>query len=146
MPGKYLRRMPVIAALCYAAAVIVAAGRGFREFAVLAIGYAGLFGATAIMAGCIVLVVLIMRHRVPTALSVVRQAGGKTWSDDRGSAVWVPFVCFVVTMAAYTLCKQRLLPGVGFAAGPYLATVDRAVLGRDAWQITHLLLSSPWAS
>jgi hypothetical protein len=39
-----------------------------------------------------------------------------------------------------------VLPNAGFALDAHLASVDRSIFGTDAWQLTHSLLPSPWAT
>ncbi len=60
------------------------------------------------------------------------------------TAACIPLMAAALTLSAYNVFKQFLLPNVGFWFGKSVAAADRAVLGRDAWQITHALFPYAW--
>lgn len=86
-------------------------------------------GVAALWAAC-----RIARFGLPTAIA---------WPVTRRFDRVVPLTTFAITMAAFTLFKQSMLPQAGFAFGQSIAVTEQAMLGRDAWQVTHALLRSP---
>jgi PAP2 superfamily len=64
-------------------------------------------------------------------------------------AAWIITAILIVgiTIPAFELFKQLVLPARGFPLDPILASIDRAFFfGHDAWEVTHALFGSVGAT
>jgi hypothetical protein len=78
--------------------------------------------------------------------AIVRQYFLTHWKANRFASALLPLLCCVPLIAAYNFFKQQYLPSAGFWFGPHIARAERAILGIDAWRITHALLPTLWAT
>jgi hypothetical protein len=146
-----LRAVPVGIVLVYVAIVLALCEPGMVAFGTLLITYTEAMAAVWLIVGlCALFVAMVPRHgegAPGSPWTIALDFFRSRWRQDRLSSVLTPFVCFVLLIPAYNTFKTLYLPSAGFWAGRYIARGDRALLGgRDAWQITHSMLSSPWAT
>jgi hypothetical protein len=95
------------------------------------------------------MVTMVRRQRAgsrQSAWSLVRAFLESRWRYDRFFSVLMPFLCVVPLITSYTLFKTTYLASEGFWFGAALAQTERALLGGDAWQLSHHLMSSPWVT
>lgn len=142
------RLMPITIAMVYAVVVVLAHRPAASAVVRLAFGYAAAIGAIGFLLGLPWLLrqLVVERAARATALTILRRECRARWAADRGLSTWQPLATFAVVMTAFTLFKQTALPSAGFVMGPAIADADRWLFGRDAWRVTHGVLSSPWAT
>lgn len=149
--NRALRATPAVVVVVYVTTVLALCRPGFQTFASLLITYARSMISVWFMVGlCMLLGTMVRCHRAGTpasALSIARNFFRSRWREDRLISFFMPFFCFVPLITAYNVFKALYLPSAGFWAGHYIARGERAVLGgHDAWELTHALFSSPWAT
>ncbi len=145
-----LNAIPVGIVAVYTVAVLAMCRPSLWSFAELLSVYAASLVSVWIMAGLSVLLfVMVRQHLAGTSSSssaIVRQYFLTHWKADRFASALLPLLCCVPLIAAYNFFKQEYLPSAGFWFGPHIARTERAILGMDAWRITHGLLPTPWAT
>jgi len=102
-------------------------GQGDYPFVVFALSI------LAIIAVLRPLYLVITRHPAPTRQLV---------SDIRSNRGWIVLVAFTVVALPETLDTatrfKKIIPQLNpFYADPFLADMERQILGKDAWQYTH---------
>lgn len=146
-----MRAIPAGIVIIYAIIVLALCRPGFEEFGGLLFAYARSMIPVWLMVGlCALLVTMVRQHRAGIPGSAWEIAHGfirSRWRRDRLTSVLMPLFCFVLLITVYNLFKTLYLPSAGFWAGRYIARSERALLGgHDAWQLTHGVLASPWAT
>lgn len=141
---------PLLVAACYALAVVVPAHAPLRDWVALVLYYARNMYPIWLLVGVILLGLQMVRDQRTGAnssmLGIVREFAKRHWDYDRGFSFLMPPILATVLLATYNMFKQRVLPNAGFSLDSHLASVDRSILGSDAWQITHGMLPSPWVT
>ncbi|MFN5085096.1 MAG: phosphatase PAP2 family protein [Novosphingobium sp.] len=104
-------------------------GQGDYPFVVFALSI------LAIIAVLRPLYLVITRHPAPTRQLV---------SDIRSNRGWIVLVAFTVVALPETLDTatrfKKIIPQLNpFYADPFLADMERQILGKDAWQYTHAM-------
>lgn len=141
---------PLLLAGGYAALTLALCRPDPMEFGLFLWDYAASLGPVWLMAGLGALAVAMIRSErsgaAQSAEAIVRRFARDQWRHDRGLSAVAPFPAVVLLLASYNLYKQFYLPKAGFWFGRFAAHADRALFGRDAWQITHAIAPSPWTT
>jgi hypothetical protein len=148
---KGLRAIPVGIVIVYAVIVLALCNPGMAAFGTLLLTYTQSMVSVWLMVGlCALLVTTVRQHREGTpgsAWGIANDFLRSRWREDRLVSLFLPLFCFVLLITVYNLFKALYLPSAGFWAGRYIARGERAMLGgHDAWQLTHGMLASPWAT
>ena len=147
---RLLRATPLILAICYAMAVVAVTPGGAADFIELFKIYAWTMYPLWFLVGLLLLLLGRVRNDfrgIPhSSLAHAKQFLANRWVTDRGLSIVTPPLTVTILLCAFNIYKQVRLPAAGFHAETYLADADRLLFGVDAWQITHWLLPSPWAS
>lgn len=148
---KGLRLLPAGFTLIYVTIVVALCHPGFLIFTTLLATYAGSMASIWLMVGlCMLFGAMVRRHRAGIAApawTIARDFFVSRWNEDRLISFFMPLFCFVPMITAYNTFKALYLPSAGFWAGRHIALGERAMLGgHDAWQLTHAMLPSPWAT
>ncbi|MBR0551095.1 phosphatase PAP2 family protein [Stakelama marina] len=116
--------------------VLIAENHVSRNYNVLAIALVAAIPAS--------LVAQIARGRTgERPLAFLVRVIQERWHQDRLLSFVLPPFSFALLLSAFTSFKQWILPGAGFDMDSTFADIGRLIfLGRDGWQVTHLLL--PW--
>lgn len=85
--------------------------------------------------------------KAPPPARVVIQLLRFHWQRDYMLGLVWPPALLVLLMASFNTFKQVIMPNAGFKYDVAFAKLDRLLfLGADAWQATHALMPSPWAT
>lgn len=137
-------------AICYAVAVIAVTPKGSADFIELFKVYAWTMYPLWFLVGLLLLLIGRLRNDIRgiphSSFAHAKQFLAHRWAVDRGFSIVGPPLTVTILLCAFNIYKQVRLPAAGFHAELYLANGDRMLFGADAWQITHWLLPSPWAS
>lgn len=86
---------------------------------------------------------VMTKRPIMALVSFLRQR----WEYDRLISALTPPLMFVVLLTIFGAFKQLILPRAGFHFDPAIAAADRALFGgRNAWEVTHMIFSSPKAT
>ena len=147
---RSLKLVPAAIVILYFLITIALCATNYLVFSGILISYGTTLLSTWAMVGLCALLFAMVREqragRPQSGWSLAREFVVSRWRYDRFFSVVMPFLCVVPLITSYTLFKTTYLASVGFWFGPTLAQGERALLGGDAWRLTHDLLASPWAS
>lgn len=135
----------------YAAAVLIAAGPGaVTGWAAIAWSRTtGYLPALALVASIALMATMIAdgrQGRERSVTAICRDFVATRIAPGYGLLWLMPLIAAVGSGTAYMIFKQRILPRTGFGADRMLADLDRALLGADAWTLSHRLLPGPQAT
>jgi len=152
---KTQRVIPLVIVAVYSGIVLALCRPGIAVFDKVLLAYAQcMVWIWVVVALCALALSVAEQYRMRTpgsGVTIMRNTVvhfvDSRWRHDRFAGLVLPFVCYVPLIASYNIFKALYLPSAGFWAGRYIARSERALLGgHDAWQVTHWLVSSPWAS
>jgi hypothetical protein len=147
---RLLRAAPLILAVCYAVVILSLTHGSFLDYLALFKVYAWTMYPLWFLVGLLLLLLGRLRsdlRGVPySSLAQARQFLARRWAVDRWMSIVAPPLTVTILLCSFNIYKQIELPAAGFGADRWLAATDQGLLGGDAWQFTHWLLPSPWAS
>lgn len=147
---RSLKLVPVAIVILYFLIIIGLCATHDLAFSGILFSYGATLLSVWAMVGLAVLLFAMARGqcagRPRSARSLVGDFLLSRWRYDRFFSIVMPFLCVVPLITSYTLFKTTYLASAGFWFGPILAGSERALLGTDAWRLSHDWLASPWAS
>lgn len=141
---------PLVLAVCYAIVVLAIAPGSATDFVKLLAIYAWTMYPLWFLVGLLLLLLGRLWNDylgVPhSSIAHARRFLANRWAQDRWLSIVTPPLTVTILLCAFNIYKQLELPAAGFQAEPFLANVDEALFGADAWMITHWLFGSPWVT